>query len=196
VLYTKADEAKQLANFQSTIMKMAHHGSPDSFSDDLTNKAVKPPVATASAGVTFGHPSLEAIAKITALVKVGAPKHSVVEYKDSVQSYTIIEDSVEYIYNTMQSYKESLTKVPAKSKSGKKSKDKKAGESYLEMKGGNWIFEIAGPGTPTITSATLAGILTTKGTTAVTAKKRRIKKSLISLVSNARLVGGRWVESD
>jgi beta-lactamase superfamily II metal-dependent hydrolase len=196
VLYAKAVEGKTVASFQAEIMKMAHHGSPDSFSDDLTNKAVKPPVATASAGVTFGHPSQEAIAKIAALTKTGASKHSVVEYEDSTQNYLIVADSVQYMYNTMQSYKVSSTTVPKTKTSGKKSKSKHAGKPYLEMEGGNWVFEVSGPGTPTITAATLFGILTTKGTSAVTAKKAKTKKNLISLVSNARLVGGRWVESD
>ena len=195
-LYKAAEDAKKVAGFKADMMKMSHHGSPDSMSTDLTNKAIKPEVATASAGVTFGHPSQQAIALITNLTKTGATKHNVVEYDTPNEKYLKLEDVEEYIYGTMQTYEQSTTTVPTHTGTGKKSRDKHAGEPYLEMKGGNWVFEVSGPGIPTITSVTLHGILTTKGTTSVTAKKRHKTTKLIRLVSNARFVGGRWVESD
>ena len=194
-LYKKAEEANRLANFKADMMKMSHHGSPDSMSTELTNKAIKPQIATASAGVTFGHPSQQAIVSIADLTKTGAGKHNVVEYDKPNETYLKLEDVVEYIYGTMQTFEQSSIEVPTEGKSGKKSHKPHAGELYLEMKGGNWVFEVSGPGVPTITSAKLEGILTTKGTTAVNDKKRR-KRKLIRLVSNARFVGGRWVEPD
>jgi competence protein ComEC len=174
-LLEAAKKANELANFKSIVFKMSHHGSPESFSKDFTNQAPKPEVAVASAGVAFGHPSEQSIDEITTLEKSGADKHEIVMYDDTQDQYEIY-DSTEWIFNTMRRFDESATTVPTHTATGKRKRDSHAGEPYLEMKGRNWLLEIQNNGGVKFSSPDPEKIiLTTKGTTSVTAKKKRKK---------------------
>ena len=172
-LYDQAVTTGKLGAFASRMLKLSHHGSPDSYNDDLANKAVKPTGVTASAGVTFGHPSEQVINGITSVVKSGAPKHDLVMYNDDDDEYSRWFNVDEYIYNTLQWFDESSITVPTHTTSGKRSRDKHAGDPYLEMTGSNWIFEITSGTTAKTTKGSEKVILTTKKTSAVNAKKRR-----------------------
>ena len=161
-------------SLESRLLKMSHHGSPDSFNKDMTNKGIKPLGVTASAGVTFGHPSLQSIESITSVEKSGKDTHLLVLYDEDEDQYDNYKDVDEFIFNTMQQFETSSITVPTKTKTGKKRRrDPHAGEAYLEMTGSNWIFEITSKTEATISKTADAVILTTKGTRAVTAKKRK-----------------------
>jgi beta-lactamase superfamily II metal-dependent hydrolase len=180
-IYEAAKTEGKLAEFAVKVFKMSHHGSPDSFSDDLTNKAAKPPVLTASAGVTFGHPSEQTVDTVKSLETTGAVKHDLVLYDTLDESYSRFNNVVKFMFNTMTWFDESSITVPTKTKSGKRSRDKKAGLPYLDMIGSNWLFELTSATTVNITQGDKKTILTTKGTESVTAKKKRKKgKGLVA----------------
>jgi beta-lactamase superfamily II metal-dependent hydrolase len=170
-IYDKSVEKS--VSLSTRLLKMSHHGSPDSFNSDMTNKAVKPLGVSASAGVTFGHPSQQTIDSITTVGKSGLLKHNLVMYDDDEEQYDNYADVNEFIFNTMQKFQESSISVPTLTKSGKRNRDSHSGEPYLEMIGSNWIFEITSSTAATITKGTDAVILTTKGTTAVTSRKKK-----------------------
>jgi beta-lactamase superfamily II metal-dependent hydrolase len=174
-IYEAAKDGGILADFAVKVFKMAHHGSPDSFSDNLTNKAAKPPMLTASAGVTFGHPSEQTVDTVKSLSLTGALKHNLVLYDTEDQSYSRFNNVVKFMFNSMTWYEESSITVPTETPGGKRSRDPKAGSPYLGLIGSNWLFELIDATTANITEGSKKTILTTKGTTAVTAKKRRKK---------------------
>ena len=180
LFYEKAEAADILSQLQVKTFKMSHHGSPDSFSPNLTNKAAKPKMLTASAGVTFGHPSEQTVAAITSVDLTGAIKHDLVLYDTLEQKYGRYNNTDRYVFNTMTWFDQSSTTVPTKTKSGKRRLDKKAGSPFLEMIGRNWLFEIQDGSTVDITQGAKKEILTTKGTTAVTAKKRKKRKAVVA----------------
>lgn len=189
-IYEAAKTAGKLGDLQVKIFKMSHHGSPDSFSKDLTNNAAKPKGVTASAGVTFGHPSEQTINSITSVNLSGALKHDLVMYDTDEESYSRFFNADEFIFNTMTWFDESSSTVPTHTPSGKRNRDPKAGLPYLEMIGTNWLFEIVTSTTANISQGAKKTILTTKGTEAVTAKKRKKKgaKFLAAPPVRARLV--------
>jgi len=173
MLLEELKKAGKEGDSNSISFKMSHHGSPDSFNKEFTNTAVKPNVITSSSGITFGHPSLQAIDEITS-IKSGAPMHQITLFDESTNQYEYYTTD-NWVYNTMLMFSESSEFVPTKTKSGKRSRDSHAGEAYTALKGINWTLEVDDTGTtykPKTMGAT-AIILTTKDTINPTSKKSK-----------------------
>lgn len=174
-LYDALKKAGSLNNLNCKSLKLSHHGSKESYNEDLTSESLKPPGVFASAGITFGHPDEGMIDGITTIVNTAA-KHKYVVYDEAIDNDYVVKDNTKYVYNTNNDFGVSAIKVPKKTKSGKKSRNKHAGEPYTELYGENILLTITA-GVGAITRGTSRTLLTTKSTLKVASPKKRRRKS-------------------
>jgi competence protein ComEC len=172
-LYDALNKAGKLDDLDSRVIKMSHHGSGDSYNDALTSQSMRPNGVMISAGITFGHPDGDTIDRITTIID-GMYKHKYMVYDDDDNKY-FVKDDTECVFNTNFLYEESDVTVPRIRKSGKKNKNKHAGQPYTELYGENIIVTIDA-GDDEIDRGAAKVLLTTKSIENVNSRGRRRRR--------------------
>jgi beta-lactamase superfamily II metal-dependent hydrolase len=172
-LYEALDNAGDLDTLNSRLIKMSHHGSGDSYNESLTEESLKPVGVMVSAGITFGHPDGDTIDGINTIINT-MPAHQYMVYDEDDNEYKVKNDG-ECVYNTNITYGVSAVKVPKITKSGKKNKNRHAGQSYTELHGQNIFITIDG-GDDAITRGADRVLLTTKSTKNVNSRGKKRKR--------------------